>query len=131
MRCPSCDSPTLSFPIPAAVRDSMPEDRPGAAICTRCLTVTPVDDPPDEVPNFTEISDAFPTDEESVATVGALLALVDSLALYRSEIDAVARHAESLGVDVMLVLDRLAADSAIEPHFDIDRRRAQLEQLLS
>ncbi|AKH96725.1 DUF6276 family protein [Halanaeroarchaeum sulfurireducens] len=130
MRCPNCGAPTVVFTIPEAVLDAMPETRPGAALCTRCLTVTPVDEPPDETPDWTAVHETFPTDDEAAATVGALLALVDSLALYRSEIEEIARHAESLGVDVMLVLDRLAADDGVDPHFDIDRRRAQLEQLL-
>jgi len=131
MVCPACGGPTVAFPIPGAVVDQMPEARPGAALCRHCLTVVPLDDPPAEIPDLQTVSDAFPSNREGAATVGALLALVDSLALYRTEIDAVARHAETLGVDVMLVLDRLAADEAIDPHFDIDRRRAQLEQLLA
>ncbi|UWG46645.1 Uncharacterized protein HSRCO_0346 [Halanaeroarchaeum sp. HSR-CO] len=130
MRCPNCDATTVAFAIPEAVQDAMPEARPAGALCTHCLTVTPLDDPPSEAPDWSAVHEAFPTGEAG-ATMATLLALVDSLALYRAEIDAVARHAESLGVDVMLVLDRLARDDAIDPHFDIDRRRAQLEQLLA
>ena len=130
MRCPTCGATTVEFAIPEPVRDEMPEDRPGATLCPRCLTVTPIDDPPADQPDWTAVHEAFPTDDAAGATVATLLTLVDSLALYRSEIEEIARHAESLGVDVMLVLDRLAADDGVDPHFDIDRRRPQLEQLL-
>lgn len=131
MDCPRCGAPTVAFPIPAAIRDAMPDDRAGAAICTRCLAVTPVDDPPAHGAAVGTVSDAFPRDAEAAATMAALLALLDRLALYRTEIEVVARHAESLGVDVMLVLDRLARDEALDPHLDLDRRRPQLEQFLA
>ena len=130
MDCPTCGAPVVAFPIPPAVRDAMPDDRPGAAICTRCLAVTPTDDPPDDYPDLREVSDAFPADGEGAATVAALLALLDRLALYRTEIESIARHAEALGVDVMLTLDRLATDDGLDPHLDLDRRRPQLEQFL-
>ena len=131
MSCPNCGAATVAFAIPAAVIDAMPEDRPGAELCPHCLTVTPVDDPPADPPDWSAVNAAFPTDPEAGATVAALLALVDSLALYRAELETVARHAESLGVDVLLVLDRLARDETVDPHFDIDRRRPQLAQLLA
>ena len=130
MHCPNCGAATVAFTIPDALQDAMPETRAGAALCTTCLTVTPLDEPPAESPDWTAVTETFPTDDEAAATVGALLALVDNLALYRTEIEAIARHAESLGLDVLLVLDRLAHDDEIDPHFDIDRRRPQLEQLL-
>ncbi|MFB6071264.1 MAG: DUF6276 family protein [Halanaeroarchaeum sp.] len=131
MRCPNCGEDTVPFPIPDAVAGAMPDDRPGGALCTSCLTVSPTDDPPDTHPDFGAVSDAFPGDGEAGATIAALLGLLDRLALYREEIDAIARHAERLGVDVMLVLDRLAADPDVEPAIDLDRRRDQLEQLLA
>ncbi|MFB6094573.1 MAG: DUF6276 family protein [Halanaeroarchaeum sp.] len=131
MECPNCGTETVAFAIPEAVRDALPEDRPGGALCPRCLRVTPIDDPPAEQPDWRSVASAFPTDAEAGATTATLFALVDSLALYRAEIDDVVRHAESLGVDVLLVLDRVAADDAVDPHFEIDRRRRQLEQLLA
>lgn len=130
MRCPNCSSESIEFSIPEPLLDAMPERRPGAALCPHCLTVTPLDERPAGPSDWTDVHDSFPTDPAAGATVATLLALVDSLALYRGEIETVARHAESQGVDVLLVLDRLANDPAVEPHFDIDRRRPQLEQLL-
>jgi hypothetical protein len=130
MACPECGAETLSFPVPEDVRDLLPDERAGAAVCTRCLFVTPEDDPPADLPDFAAASDALPRDPERAVTVVCLLALLDSLALYRSEIEGLAREAERAGVDVLLVLDRLGADPDLEPHLDLGRRRRQLEQLL-
>lgn len=131
MSCPVCGGPELAFSIPPAASEYLPDDRPGATICRRCLSVSPSDDPPADYPDFTVIDEAFPADGEAAAVVASLFALVDSLALYRAEIEALATLAERRGVDVLLLLDRLVANDAIRPHFDADRRRAQLEQLLS
>lgn len=129
MSCPSCGGETVAFPIPEGVREHLPDDRAGAAICTRCLTVTPDDDPPDDHPAFSERVPGFP-DGETGAVVACLLALVDSLALYRSEVSALADAAERRGVDVLLLVDRLDAAEGVDPHFDVPRRSRQLEQLL-
>ena len=37
---------------------------------------------------------------------------------------------ERAGVDPLLVLDRLHAQGGVQPGFDLDRRRHQLQQLL-
>lgn len=100
-------------------------------LCTRCLHVDPLDDPPEDVPNFQTVSTAFPSSPERALTIVVILALLDSVALYRSELDAVATIAEKRGVDTLLVLDRLAGDPALDPGFDLQRRRHQLAQLLS
>lgn len=129
MPCSLCDADQLRFPVPSAAREYLPDDRSGAALCTRCLAVEPVDDPPAEYPAFSESIPGFP-DGETGAIVGCLFALVDSLALYRAEISALAEAAERRGVDVLLLIDRLAATSGVEPFFDVSRRSTQLEQLL-
>ena len=120
----------LVFPIPERARPHLPDDRLGASICRDCLTAVPEDEPPESYPDFTTILDAFPEDGETGAIVASLLALLDSLALHRKDIEALATMAEEAGVDVMLLLDRIAVSGRIQPHFDIDRRRPQLEQLL-
>lgn len=130
MECPNCGGEMLAFQVSPEVREHLPDDRSGASICRRCLTVTPEDDPPSTYPDFTAIDDAFPADGEDAALVASLFALVDSLALYRREIEELATMAELRGIDVLLLLDRLAANDGIRPHFDVDRRRSQLEQLL-
>lgn len=130
MACPNCGGEMLVYPVPDQVRSHLPDDRSGASLCRRCLTVTPVDDPPDTSPDFSTISDAFPDDGADAVILASILALLDSLALYRREIEALASMAEARGIDVLLFLDRLAVSGRIQPHFDADRRRSQLEQLL-
>jgi len=129
MACSLCDGDQLSFPVPSVAREHLPDDRPGAALYTRCLAVEPVDSPPAEYPAFSESIPGFP-DGEAGAIVACVFALVDSLALYRSEVSALAREAERRGVDVLLLIDRLASTDGVEPYFDVSRRSRQLEQLL-
>jgi len=131
MNCPECGADTLAFPLPEDLAAHFPDDRPGAAVCTTCLHVTPVDDPPADQPDFaTELCDALPRDPGHALTVVCLLALLDSIALHRDAIDALAARAEAEGTDVMLVLDRLGRDGDVRPHFDLEKRSHQLEQLL-
>lgn len=130
MSCPTCGAPVLAFSLPADLRAHFPDDRPGATLCTRCLAVAPHDGPPADLPDFASVSEAFPRDPERALPVVCLLGLLDSVALYRAEIDALAERAEGEGTDVLLVLDRLAHDGGVDPHFDLDKRRHQLEQLL-
>lgn len=130
MACPECGGETLRFPVPAALRASLPDDRPAAAICTRCLFVTPSDEPPADLPDFTAVSDAFPQDRETAAALALVLALLDSLALYREELNGLVERVEAAGVDPFLVLDRLARDPALDPHLDLGRRGRQLEQFV-
>lgn len=130
MACSACGGDTLAFSLPPDLAAHFPDDRPGATLCVRCLAVEPHDDPPETLPDFASVSEAFPRNSEHSLTVVCLLALLDSVALYRSEIDALAARAEGEGTDVLLVLDRLGRDGGIDPHFDLDKRRHQLEQLL-
>lgn len=120
----------LAFPIPESVGPHLPDDRNGASICVDCLAAVPIDDPPAEYPDFTTIIEGFPEGGVTGATVASFLALLDSLALHRQDIEALAQMAEQDGVDVLLLLDKIAVSGRIQPHFDIDRRRPQLEQLL-
>ncbi|WP_232686726.1 DUF6276 family protein [Halobacterium zhouii] len=131
MTCPNCGSDQVVFPVPDAVHDHLPDDRPAATICTHCLYVGPADDAPADYPDLSStVSDAFPDDGETAAVLASLLALLDRLVLHRQDADAVATEAESHGVDVLLFLDRLAADDTLDPHFDVTRRREQLQQLI-
>lgn len=130
MSCPACDGAVVVTPVPEELRPYLPDDRPGLALCTRCLTVTPHDDPPATVPDLAAVSTAFPPDPDRAVPLVVLLALLDRLALYRTELEAVATVAERRGVDPLLVLDRLATDDALEPALDLPRRRTQLAQVL-
>ena len=129
MTCSECGGDQLAFAVPADLREYLPDEAECVAICTRCLTIEPVADAPDELPDFGAISDAFPTGEGGAAMALAV-GLLDSLALYRAEIAALLERVERAGADPLLVIDRLAADPDVEPAFDVDRRRTQVEQLL-
>lgn len=131
MSCSACGEETITAPIAPELAGYLPDERPGIALCKRCLHVDPLDEPPAEIPDFQTVSTAFPGDPDHALPVVIILALLDSLALYRSELDALASIAEKRGVDPLLVLDRLADDPALEPEMDLQRRRHQLVQLLS
>ncbi|MFB6103907.1 MAG: DUF6276 family protein [Halobacteriaceae archaeon] len=131
MDCPACASTMVAFPVSAALGELLPDDRPGAAICPHCLTVVPEDDPPPDIPDFTTVSDAFPRESDRAVLLAVVVALLDSPATYRRELETVVDRAESRGVDVLLFLDRLGRDPDLSPHFDVDRRGRQLEQLLT
>jgi len=86
MDCPECGAAALVFPVEQAYREYLPGDEPGAAICRRCLTLHPASDPSDEIPDFTAISDAFPSNDDAAVPMALMVGLLSSLALYRQEI---------------------------------------------
>ncbi|MFC6716902.1 DUF6276 family protein [Natrialbaceae archaeon GCM10025810] len=138
--------------IPAAANSSADSaadataDGSVAAICTRCLTVsipsadggrdadtdTDTDTDTESVavdPDFSRVSDAFPTRLERAAPLALAIGLCSSLATNRSAIERLLTDVERAGADPLLVLDRLAADPGIESAIDLERRVHQLEQL--
>jgi hypothetical protein len=129
MTCPDCGREQVAFRVPADLREYLPEETEVVALCTHCLTLDPSGDASTEEPDFGAISDAFP-DGEAGAAMALAVGLLDSLALYRDEISALLDRVEREGTDPLLVLDRLATDSSVDSHFDLDRRRTQAEQLL-
>lgn len=130
MDCPDCGAATLPFGVPADLRKYLPGEEAGAALCTRCLRLHPVADPPADPPDFTAISDAFPSNPEAAVPLAVLVGLLDSLARYRSEIGDLLERVERAGTDPFLAVDRLADDPDVEAAADLRTRRRQLEQLL-
>ena len=130
MDCPDCGAEALAFAVPEEFREAVPGDDPGAALCTRCLALHPVADPPAAVPDFQGVSDAMPADADAALPMAIALGLLRNLALYRSEISDLLDRVERAGSDRLLVLDRLAADDTLETDLDLSGRRRQLEQLL-
>ena len=131
--CPACGSPAVAFAVPEDLRSEAPEGAARAAICTRCLRTFPVEgaEPSSEAggaPDFAAIHPAFPDGRGGVAFALAC-GLMGSLALNRRAIESLIARAEREGVDVFLAFDRLSA-ADVDPHFDVDRRRTQLEQFL-
>ncbi|WP_248895178.1 DUF6276 family protein [Haloplanus halobius] len=127
MSCPVCGGRTVSFAVPAALRSHAPESGADAALCTTCLRTVPADGSDDA--SLDAVAPAFPTGEAGAALALALGHL-DSLALERDAIDDCCSYAERAGTDALLTLDRLADEPDVDPHFDIDRRRPQLAEML-
>ena len=130
MPCQHCGERVLAFRVPEEFREYLPDDRAAASLCTHCLYVAPEDDAPADLPDFTQVSDAFPGSRDAAVVLTLILALLDSIALYRQEVSALVETAERRGTDPFLALDRLAADPGLEPQFDLARRADQLGQLV-
>jgi len=130
MDCPACGAATVAFTVPGEYRSLLRGDDPGVALCSSCLRLHPVGDSPESVPDFTEISDAFPANTEAAVPLALLVGLLDSLATHRAEISDLLEAVERAGTDPFLAVDRLADDPAVDAAVDLRRRRHQLEQLL-
>lgn len=128
MDCPECGGVCVSFAVPEELCEYAPEGAAAAAICATCLRVYPIEEG-DASADFTAVGEFFPPGDAGVALALAL-GLLDSLALNRRAIEALLARAEREGVDVLLSLDRLSAAGSVQPHFDLDRRRVQVEQAL-
>lgn len=130
MKCSNCRAPVVGVAVPEDLRAFAPADASAVGICTNCLSLQRVDEEAvDPDPDIGAVSDAFPEGEAAAPTV-LLVGLMDSIALYREEIQALVERIEAAGTDPMLVLDRLSDDGTVDPAFDVRRRRRQLEQLL-
>jgi len=125
MECERCGGPMTRYQVPFDLRSHVETDH--AATCTRCLAGHPAEAGGE--PDFSTISDEFP-DGTAGAAMALALGKLDSLALNRDDIEALFAAVEAAGVDPLLVLDRLATQGNVRLHFDVDRRRRQLEQLL-
>lgn len=125
MNCKECGGRAVAYEVPEELREFVDDDY--VATCTRCLAMQPA--PAGDAPDFSGISDEFPP-----GTAGAAMALslgmLDSLALNRRNIEGLVTVAETEGVDPLLLIDRLRSQGNVQLHFDVGRRRRQLEQLL-
>ena len=126
MPCPEHPAAGVTVAVPVSLRSYAPDQAATVTQCTRCLRVTPGGDNPD-TPQA--ISTAYPDVEAGVGAV-LLVGLLESLASNRDRIETLLDHLEDAGVDVFLVIDRLAADEQLDPYLDLSRRRHQLEQLV-
>jgi hypothetical protein len=131
MDCPNCRARTVVFDVPPEYREHAPQNAERAALCPECLTLTAAEGvPSDPDPRFDRISSAFPTDEAAAVPLALGVGLLDSLALNRRALQELIPAAEAAGADPLLLLDRLHVQGGVDPDFDLDRRRHQLEQLL-
>ena len=129
MDCPHCDTAAIVFAVPDQYREYVPGEEETVALCPQCLALEPATNPPAD-PTFDRLGDGFPSNPETAVPMALLVGLLDSLALYRSEITALLERVEETGTDPLLVLDRLARDPAVQTDLDLSGRRRQLEQLL-
>lgn len=133
--CTACGGDLVPFSVPDGLETHAPVEDDGsadaAALCSRCLRTYPEPAAPDasDGATFDAVSDYFPRGDGGAA-VALLLGMLDSLALNRAAIEALVDRAEREGADVLLALDRIDGDATLDPHFDVGRRRAQVEQLL-
>ena len=131
MDCPNCRARTVVFDVPSEYRNFVAEESDRAALCPECLTLAVTGNEPIEPePRFDRISSAFPTNEAAAVPLAIAIGLLDSLALNRVALQELVPAAEAAGADPLLLLDRLHVQGGVDPEFDIDRRRHQLEQLL-
>ena len=117
----------VTFEVPERYREHAPENDDRAALCPECLSLSAADEAAAD-PRFDRISSEFPTGEAAVP-LALVVGLLDSLALNRGDIEELLAAAEEQGTDALLVLDRLHAQGGVEPDFDLERRRHQVEQL--
>ncbi len=129
MECPDCRAQTVVFDVPPAHQPHVPEEADRVALCPACLTLVATDARVDD--RFDRISSAFPIEADAAIPLAIALGLLDSLALNRRSIQELLSAVEKAGVDPLLILDRLHVQGGVNPDFEIDRRRHQLEQLLS
>ena len=130
MDCSECGSPVVEFDVPEQFRGLLPGDEPGVGVCTHCLALHPVRDPPTDLPDYQQISDAFPANPDAAVPMALAVGLLDQFALYRSEVATLFEAVEHAGSDPMLVIDRLTSDPTVDSYVDLDSRSRQLEQLL-
>ncbi|MDG5760686.1 DUF6276 family protein [Natronococcus sp. A-GB1] len=137
MTCSACGSDaTIVLSLSAEYRDHAPANAAVVSVCTRCLTVDPVESEADSTaesddkPDFARISDALPPRPEQAIPLVLAIDLSSSLATNRAAIESLFEDVERAGTDPLLAIDRLVADPTLEPAVDLERRRHQLEQLL-
>lgn len=129
--CPACGTRPVAFDVPPSYRERLRSEARSAAFCPHCLTLELVEGRASvEDPDFSRVSEAFPTRPERAIPLALAIGLCSSLATNREAIEALLRAVERGGTDPLLVIDRLLADPSVDPAIDLDRRAHQLEQLL-
>jgi hypothetical protein len=129
MSC-SCEDDSITIPLTSELREYVPGNAQSVLLCQSCLAIDPNEEPSDSVPDLTALDDAIPRDTDTAVAFVVLVGLLDSVALYRTEITALLERIERAGTDPLLALDRLAASYGDDAHVDLSGRRRQLEQLL-
>ncbi|MEZ3115093.1 DUF6276 family protein [Halobaculum sp. MBLA0147] len=128
--CPTCSAGVVTVGVPTDLREYAPDDAAAVGLCPQCLTVTAVDSSSaEDPPRFDRVAPPFPDGEAGVA-LALLIGKLPSLAVEKPAVRALRERAEAAGGDVVLTLDRLVAASDVEPHFALERKVVQMEQLV-
>lgn len=139
--CPACDTQLVTIAVPEDFQEFAPDESATAGICPECLTVTATDGDSvaggdsttdrtaDSDPYFGRIVDTFPDGEAGVA-LALLIGKLPSLAVEKDAVSALRDRAEAAGADVVLTLDRLVGATNVDPHFSLERKVVQMEQLV-
>jgi hypothetical protein len=127
MRCPVCNAAVVTFDVPTEFRGHLPAETGHAGLCSRCLRLHPADEGTNE---FEGLGEEFPQDPAAAVPMAIAVGLLDSLALNRSDIEALLDVVIEHGVDPILVVDRLQAQGSTDPAVDLSRRMEQLQQLM-
>lgn len=128
MECSTCQVPLVRFSVPSNYQAYVPNEAESVGFCPVCFRLESVETTPAD-PRFDRISQAFPTDPTAAIPMALALGLLESIALNRSAIQALLDDVETAGTDPLLLIDRLVSQGSIQPRYDLDRRRDQLEQL--
>lgn len=129
--CPTCSTGVVAVAVTPDLREYAPDGAAAVGLCPRCLGVDPVDSDAvgDDQPAFDRVTPSFPDGEAGVA-LALLIGKLPSLAVEKPAVRALRERAEAAGGDVVLTLDRLVAASDVEPHFALERKVVQMEQLV-
>jgi hypothetical protein len=120
IRCPRCEAQLERIDVPPAAASLFSSSTAGG--CPVCLTVVDAGVGDDSAASSVLGS----VDPAAAAAVWSVIRDLPQLAMSHDRLDRALALAEEQGVDVFLHLERLAADPAVDAHFDIDRRRRQL-----
>jgi hypothetical protein len=130
MDCDACGGEAVAVQVPPAVRSATPEVDGAIAICTACLATGQAAAADATEPGvLADRVGALPADPTGAVAVAVAVDRCRSLAVNRGTIEALFGVVEAAGHDPLLALDRVAADSSLNPAADLDRRLSQLEGL--
>ncbi len=126
MSCPVHPDAGVTVAVPPRYRQYAPNAAERVTQCPHCLRVWSGGQ---EAQSPQAITDQYPAGPAGAGAV-LLIGLLASIAGHREQLESLVADLERDGVDVFLLLDRLAGATDIEPAVDLAARQRQLAQLL-